>query len=169
MNFLKIGILGKPHGLRGELRAEFYVDDLSDLDAFSAFYILDVKSSGGYRKLAISEVYVQSGRFIVRLEGVVDRTEAEKYRQIELWVDEAELPDLSDDEFYYRDLEQSKVFFDENVFGSVEAVLEIANRYQLLVLREDQKKLLVPIADRYFESFDKEHRQIKVRNIEELL
>jgi len=169
MDFLKIGIIGKPHGLRGDIKATFYVDSLSDLDAFSEFYVRDVKALGGYRRISIENILVRSDYYLVHLSEVDSRDEADKYRQTEIWVDRSELPTPDENEYYYCELEGSDVFWDENPFGKVESILEIAGCHHMVILKEDQKRLVVPIEDRYFDSFDRDNRQVKVLNIEELL
>lgn len=169
MDFLKIGILGRPHGLRGDMKATFDVDGLNDLDAFSEFYVRDVKAVGGYRPISIENVLARSDYYLVHLSEVNNRDEADRYRQTEIWVDKSELPTPGENEYYYCELEGSDVLWDENPFGKVESILEIAGCYHMMILKKDQKRLVVPIKDRYFDAFDRENRQVKVLNIEELL
>ena len=94
-----MGVIGRPHGVRGLVRMTSYADDLT-----------------GYGPLSDEK----GRRFVVRWRGegvaeiaelvdgvevkIADRTVAERLTNVRLYVERARLPEPEDDEFYLADL-----------------------------------------------------------------
>jgi 16S rRNA processing protein RimM len=104
-NLILMGVIGRPHGVRGLVRVTSYADDLTR-----------------YRSLSDEK----NRRFVLRWRGegiaeiaeliegnevkVTDRTAAEKLINVRLYVDRAQLPEPEEDEFYLADLIGLAVF-----------------------------------------------------------
>jgi 16S rRNA processing protein RimM len=95
-----LGRFGAPHGVRGEIRLQSFTADPLAIASYGP--LLD--KSGG-RKFALLDVRPQGKDMLVaRVEGVSDRTGAEKLKGVELFVPRANLPAPEEDEFYLADL-----------------------------------------------------------------
>jgi 16S rRNA processing protein RimM len=99
---IQVGVIGRPHGVRGLLRVTSHTADAADLTAYGPLYdpagrtfALRWKADG------IAEVSVVVDGIAVK---VADRTAAEKLTNTRLFIDRSALPPAEDDEYYLADL-----------------------------------------------------------------
>ena len=94
-----MGVIGRPHGVRGLVRVTSYADDLTGYRPLSddkgRCFVLRWRGEG------IAEIAELVGSDEVK---VADRTAAEKLINVRLYVDRAQLPEPDKDEFYLADL-----------------------------------------------------------------
>ena len=83
------------HGVRGLIKLDCFLEDPKTLESYNPLTSKDGKAFTIRLKNSLK------GQFLAEIEGVSDRTEAEKYRHIELFIDRDKLPDL--DEGHYID------------------------------------------------------------------
>jgi 16S rRNA processing protein RimM len=96
-----MGVIGKPHGVRGLVRVNSFAEEAESLEAYPL-----TDRTGRRFALAwlhdnvaqLSEVTPQGHRRIT------DRTEAETLTNLELFAPRSALPETDDDEFYLSDL-----------------------------------------------------------------
>lgn len=93
-----VGVVGKPHGLRGEVtvRAD---PDLADEFPPGRVYLL----AGGDTSLTVASSRMHGNRWLVRFEGIDDREAAEALRGFALALPRAEIT-LSPDQFWVEEL-----------------------------------------------------------------
>ncbi|MEO1006149.1 MAG: ribosome maturation factor RimM, partial [Cyanobacteria bacterium J06638_38] len=114
INWLEVGTITSPQGLKGELRV------YPDSDFPERF------TQAGKRWLrhpdtaAITEVQLTGGRYIagknlyvIKIEGIEDRGQAEELRNHKLLVDSSDRPKLSKDEYHVSDLVGLEVYHQE--------------------------------------------------------
>ncbi len=96
-----MGVIGKPHGVRGLVRVNAFTDDPDAL----AEYPLTDRAGRGFtlewrhdNVAQLSEITPQGPR------PITDRTQAEKLTNTELFAPRAALPEPDEDEFYLADL-----------------------------------------------------------------
>jgi 16S rRNA processing protein RimM len=96
-----LGRFGAPHGVRGEIRLQSFTRDPS---AIASYGPLTDKS--GAKSFTLVSVRPQGKDMLVaRVEGVDDRTGAERLTGVELYIRRDRLPPPEDeDEFYLADL-----------------------------------------------------------------
>src|SRR4051794_9548142 len=93
---LLVGVVLRPHGLRGELVVDVHTD--SPEQRFAPGAVLD-RSTGG--SLTVESSRPHSGRLLVRFAEAPDREAAEALRGVRLLVDAVSLPATGDpDEFH---------------------------------------------------------------------
>ncbi|MEQ8601772.1 MAG: ribosome maturation factor RimM [Marivibrio sp.] len=96
---LLIGTIGAAHGVRGLVRVKSFTEDPGDLTAYG----LPTDRSGAPVRLQI--VGETKGQMLARIEGVADRTAAEAWRGVDLYIERASLPaPEEEDDFYHADL-----------------------------------------------------------------
>ena len=169
MNAILIGRLLKPFGLKGQIKAVFYVDDFKDLKGYSVFYKADKKSPEGYSEIKFDNIYENLGNINLTVSGCSDRTAAEALRGIDIYVDGNELPALEKDVYYIRDLEDCKVYENDKATGVVKNVFETAAKMYLQISLDRHGEIAVPFTGRYVDKVDIKEKSITLRNIEELL
>ncbi|CAN5238711.1 ribosome maturation factor RimM [soil metagenome] len=133
-----IGRIGRAHGIRGEVSIEIRTDEPEQRFApgSSVFH-----ARGTYR---IVTSRPHSGRMLVTLEGINDRTQAEllKGTLLEAEVDPADLPDDLD-EFYDHQLVGLEVRRGDEVVGTVASVLHMPTQ-DLLAVTVAGREVFVP-------------------------
>jgi 16S rRNA processing protein RimM len=137
-----LGVIGRPHGVRGLVRFTSYADDLTAYGPLSddrgRRFVLRPRGEG------VAEIAEVVGGAEVKL---ADRTAAEKLTNVRLYVDRAQLPEPEDDEFYLADL----IGLDardaaDAVIGRVVAVHDYGAGASLEIARETAPLLLVPFS-----------------------
>jgi 16S rRNA processing protein RimM len=141
-----VGRIVKAHGIRGEVAVEVLSDVPGRLDAG-----VTVSVGGTWMRIVGSRPH--QGRLLLLLEGVTDRTAAERLRGRLL---ESEPVDLSGSETYFaHELVGMAVRTAEGrALGTVSALVELpgAAGYDLLeVRRDDGTTWLLPAVDDYVE------------------
>ncbi|WP_054814298.1 ribosome maturation factor RimM [Nocardia arizonensis] len=149
---LVIGRVAKSHGVRGELVVEVRTDEPEARFAPGATLRgrsarSSAADSSGIRDFTVESVREHSGRLLVVLSGVTDRSAADALRGTLFVVDSADLPPSDDpDEFYDHELEGLSVHLTDGThIGTVEDVLHSAAG-ELLSVRsaEDGREILIP-------------------------
>ncbi|WP_251150652.1 ribosome maturation factor RimM [Cellulosimicrobium sp. Marseille-Q4280] len=137
---LTVARVGKAHGLRGEVALDLRTDDPETRLAVGAALPTEPADVG---PLVVASVRVHQGRWLVRFEGVGDRTAAEALRGTQLVVEVEESDE--EDAWYSHELAGLRAeSTDGTELGRVEG-LEEAPAHDLLVLREpDGTRTLVP-------------------------
>ncbi len=94
-----VAVITTVHGVHGNVKVKSFTRNPEDFAKFGS--LCDSCAKHFFNLRIVGE---NKGVFIVRIEGVTDRTQAEKLRGLELFVDRDKLPETSADEFYYTDL-----------------------------------------------------------------
>ena len=115
-----MGVVGRPHGVRGLLRVHSYTAEPSDLPEYGPF----TDDRGRTWAVAWASDGVARLAEIVgaREVPVADRTAAERLVNTRLYVDRAQLPAAEEDEFYLADLVGLEAVADGVPIGTVGAV-----------------------------------------------
>jgi 16S rRNA processing protein RimM len=142
---LVVGRVVRAHGVTGEVVVEVRTDDPDT--RFAPGKTLRAKPSRGRpeRDYVVDSAREHSGRLLVRLDGVADRTAADSMRGTLFLVDSADLPPIEEpDEFYDHQLEGLQVMTTAGTpVGSVAEVLHTAAG-ELLSVRTEDGEVLVP-------------------------
>lgn len=145
---LVIGRVAKSHGIRGELAVEIRTDNPEERFAVGTVLKGRKPREQKLTNYTVEAAREHSGRLLLRLRGVEDRTASDALRGTLFLVDPADLPASDDpDEFYDHELEGLAVrLTDGTPVGTVLEVLHSAAG-ELLSIRpegQDAGELLVP-------------------------
>lgn len=115
--FILLGKILSPHGVRGQVKLASYAEQPENLTAYGPLF-----DRAGKRQFRITLEGQTSNTLIARIEGVSNRDEAEKLRNIELFVPRSLLPALKEGEYYQSDLLGLPVFTENGErFGTLAA------------------------------------------------
>ena len=115
-----MGVVGAPHGIRGECRIKSFAADPLAFGAYGPLFSGD----GRVFTLASSRP-LKDDLLVVRFHGIADRDAVQALTGTELFIDRALLPDPDDEEFYHADLiGLSVIGLDGALLGRVFAVHE---------------------------------------------
>jgi 16S rRNA processing protein RimM len=159
MEELRIGVLGKPHGVHGALKIRTYSDEV---DHFRDLTKLVLEKGGHRQTVVIREMKVHGRTPVVSLDGVMSPEDAQHYTGWEICVPRERAAALEADEYYLADLVGVSVSSDEGHHGTVVAVVEAPQAPLLEVQLEDAtaKSAFVPFMQVYVRSVDTEAKQI---------
>lgn len=157
------GQIGKPHGLAGEVYVVRISDDPRRFEPGSRL------SHEDGRTLVVETARDHRNRFLVKFEGFDDRGAAEGLRGA-LYVDEGELRDLGEGEFWAHDLAGAEVVHAGTgaVVGTVSYVQD-GPAQDLLVVDTPSGERLVPFVSEIVVGVDMDARRLTVDPPEGLL
>ncbi|MBL1255547.1 ribosome maturation factor RimM [Methylocystis sp. Sn-Cys] len=100
-NLVLLGRFGAPHGVRGEIRLQSHTADPLAIGSYGP-----LTDKSGAKTFKLQSVRPQGKDMLVaRVEGVADRSGAERLTGVELYIAREKLPAPEDeDEFYLADL-----------------------------------------------------------------
>ncbi len=165
-----IGLVGKPHGFRGEVKVRPETDDPDRyVDLERVFVGANPESA---RELALDGVRFQhpKGRTVVLLgfEGVDTQEEVEAMRGDNVYAMQDDLPPLADGEVYVHDLiglTVIEVDADGNDVAEIGTVRDVFEGSQLLyqIRRADGSDVLLPDVDAFVHAIDLDGRRLLIR------
>lgn len=167
--WVPLAVVGRPHGVRGELRAHPFNRD-SDL-------LLDleevlVRFTEGERKGEQHEVSIDSARagndaILIKLHGVDDRDAADDVKGAELCVRRGDFPELEEGEFYACDIIGADAVLEGKVVGRIEAFTSYPS-VDILVVASDRGRYEVPLVDPYVDEVDVTGGRVVLRTLDGL-
>jgi len=137
-----VGRIGRPHGVRGEVTIEVRTDD-PDLRFVTGAVLLTEPASRG--PLTVTGARWHRDILLLTLEGLDSREVAETYRDTELLMPVADLPELEDPESYYDHqlVGLTALLIDGSVLGKISAVRHEGTEL-LVVRRNEGGEVLIP-------------------------
>ncbi|HEY1406496.1 MAG TPA: ribosome maturation factor RimM [Spirochaetota bacterium] len=168
--YIRIGHVSGPHGLKGNLK----IAVITDLESrFSEGNTVLLGHTGNLRAHTVLYCEKHKGRIaIAELSGIEDRTAAENAAGADIFItrDEAEKSksELSDGEFYYYDLVGCAVFRDDKLFGEIAGVIEGGAGHILKITGSDGKEYLLPFVDEMVDTSRILSRRIDITPVEGL-
>ena len=159
-NFIHMGTLSRPHGIRGEICVDWYADSPELLGG--VFYLQGGQESP--RKVEGARVRMHQGRPLLTLPHVPDRTAAETLRGVRILVARESLPPLSEDEAYLHDILGLSVIDQDTgqVLGVVEHVEFTAGHDLWSIRSEDGREILLPAVEEFIADIDLDAGVVRV-------
>jgi 16S rRNA processing protein RimM len=158
--FLEIGVVGKPHGLRGELKVTLHNkcgDTVGVADS------LVVGAAGGGQPREVVSIRPGAKGPIIAVDGIETREDAERLRGARLLAPRAELPALANEEFYVADLAGLEAFEGERLLGSVVSSRDQGG-VEVVDIAGPDEEVQIPLVDEYVVAIDWEGRRLPLRN-----
>jgi 16S rRNA processing protein RimM len=161
-----VGVIGRPHGVRGEVAVELRTDEPER--RFAPGQVL--RDEGGTRPFTVQSIRDHSGRLLVRFAEVVNRETAEAVRgTLLIAAVEPEDRPLEPEEFYDRQLIGLQVRrADGVVVGTVNSVLHLPSQ-EVLEVETANGPRLVPFVTALVPHIDLEACCLTVADVAGLL
>ncbi|WP_019509442.1 ribosome maturation factor RimM [Pleurocapsa sp. PCC 7319] len=159
IEWLEVGKITSPQGLKGELRV------YPDSDFPERFTQAGTRWLQHPHTSAITEVQLLSGRYltgknlyVIKLEGIEDRNQAEELRDYKLLVSKSDRPKLQEDEYHVSDLVGLEVY-DQETGENIGVVIDLYSAgNDLLEIKLHQQPETTTKSDRAAEA--KSHRDL---------
>ena len=155
----KIGLISKPHGLKGEVTILLDSQLTSDFDSLDTVFILQ---AGNLVPYFISSASVKGTKAYVKFEEIDTVEAAGKIAKCELYLPKTTRPKAGRGEFYNDEIIGFTVDDAEaGVLGSVTEVIQ-NNLQRLLCVRHQEKEILIPVEGPFIKSVNKSRKKISV-------
>ena len=147
-------------GIQGWVKVQTFTEYLDSLLDYNTWYVGNEQS---WRPVEVLEANVHGGKgLIAKLQGVVDRTAAEKCKGLLIAVPRDSLPKQKEGEYYWSDLIGLSV---ENLagekFGTVDSLLETGAN-DVLVVKGEGGETLLPFIASVIQQVDLKSKLIRV-------
>ncbi|MBP7654251.1 16S rRNA processing protein RimM [Candidatus Dependentiae bacterium] len=137
-DYIIIGKILKPQGLNGELKIMPLTSFPERFNFLKQVYIQDTE-------FFVENVKHLNNGIILKLTGINNRDEAEKFRDKMIETLKSESKKKSEDEYFYYELEGMKIVSSENKeIGVVSEVLDMPANAVLEVKTRENKEILIP-------------------------
>jgi 16S rRNA processing protein RimM len=138
--YLVVGRVARPHGVRGALVVEPSSKVIESLRPGSIVFLGDSEHA-----FTIENIRPHHKRFLVTLDGIADRDEAEQYRELDVRLSFEDSEPLTEHEYYYWQILGMQVITDEEEqLGEVVDIIETGANDVYLVRDEQGTELLIP-------------------------
>lgn len=155
----QLGIIQKPHGLKGEVTVFLDVDDLSGYTELESVF---VNQDGQLIPFFIEDLNISSSKVILKFEEVDSYEEAAELSGLELYLPLNVLPPLEGNAFYYHEVVGFLLI--DVATGAVGVIREVMSGMQdLLVVDHKDAEILVPLHDELIVKIDRPQQELHMQ------
>ena len=163
--FLLVGILHRPHGVRGEMIMSIMTDFPERLKPGTKLYL-----GVAHEQVTIKSLRHHNRGQLIALEGYESREAVSHLRNYELFVSAADRPPLPDGEFYLHQIIGLQVVSDQGQeLGRVAEWIETGANGVYIVRDQEGNEVLLPDIDEVVLKIDLDNQQMVVHLLDGLL
>jgi 16S rRNA processing protein RimM len=163
--FLLVGIMRRPHGVKGEMQMTVQTDFPERIQPGVKFLLGEE-----HREVQIETVRTMNKGLILKFEEFNNREELSGLQNKRLYVPVDQVPALPDGEYYQHQLLGLEVITDEGEkLGKVVEFIDTGANLVFVVHDEESKEILIPDIDEVIINIDLDNKNITVHIIEGLL
>jgi 16S rRNA processing protein RimM len=163
--YLVVGFLRRPHGVKGEMLMDIYTDFPERLKTGITLYVGDQ-----YRPMVIASRRHHASGMLVRFRGIKTPEEAGLYRNTWVYVPAANRPALPEGEYYHHQLVGLNVIADDGrELGVVADIIETGANDVYVVRDVDGKEVLLPAIPPVILDIELADRQMRVHLLDGLI
>ncbi|MEW5903566.1 MAG: ribosome maturation factor RimM [Pseudomonadota bacterium] len=154
-----MGKIVAAQGIQGWVKVQTFTEYLDSLFDYDTWYIGD---ESAWQPVEVLDAKVHGKVLIAKLQGIADRTAAERLKGKLIAIPRAELPEQDEDEYYWADLIGMSVRnLQGEELGIVDNLMETGAN-DVLMVNGGYGELLIPFIDNVVQQVDREARQIQV-------
>lgn len=168
---LVVAKIGAPYGIKGWVKLHSFLQQPLDLEQYTGL----VAYAGNVSKvIEFAEIKSHGKGLIAQIVGVDNRTQAETFKNLELKLSTATLPDLDDGDYYWHQLQGLAVYSDSEegieptlLLGRIASVMETGAN-DVLVLEpcensvDDKERLIPYLPERVIKKVDLANKRMLV-------
>ncbi|MCG8570840.1 MAG: ribosome maturation factor RimM [Spirochaetes bacterium] len=162
-NYLKIGFIRKPHGLKGEVKILPLTDNPQRFKKLKKIYI---ELNNDLKQVQVKAAKVLANDLILQFEEFTSINEVEQLRNCYLYIDRADGVKLEEWEYYSQDLIGCDVVFKDEIIGKVTDLLNTGANDNLAILTISGKEVVYPFLRHYLVQVDIIKKVIEINQYE---
>lgn len=151
--FILLGKVAKPHGIRGEIKVYPYSGQPENFNAYRKVFMA---SDSGRELLpyAVEQSRVQGKLAVLKLTGCSTREDAQNLVGREIWLLRRDLPPPDDSEYYWLDLENKQVVTEDGQeLGKVAAIFA-TGAHDIISVTGSGREYLIPVHEEFIVRID---------------
>lgn len=139
---MEIGQIVNTYGIKGFVKVQPFTDNIRRFEDLRQIY-LQLKK--GLETFEIEEIKYHKQMVLLKLKGIDDINEAEKYRNCYLKIDRKDAVTLPEDTYFIADLLEMEVTTEEGeILGKITDVYPTGSNDIYVVKNEEGKQILLP-------------------------
>jgi len=153
--FVEIGLFIGPHGIKGEVKVKSFTEIPENLFVYEEFFL-----GNQTKPIKLKLVRKIKQNLICIVEDIKTRNEAEKFKNLILYVRRDNLPLLNDDEFYQRDLLNFQVYnLERHNLGFVTSFNDFGGGL-LVEVEKNKKRFYLPIGKPFLKDINYKDKEV---------
>ena len=153
--FVEVGLFIGPHGIKGEVKVKSFTEIPENLFVYEEFFL-----GNQTKPIKLKLVRKIKQNLICIVEDVKTRNEAEKFKNLILYVRRNNLPSLNDDEFYQRDLLDFQVYnLERHNLGFVTSFNDFGGGL-LVEVEKNKKRFYLPIGKPFLKDINYKDKEV---------
>lgn len=165
--YLEIGQIVNTNGLRGFLKVKPLTDDITRFEDLEKVF---VQKSKELIEFKIQDVKYVKNMVLLKLEGIDDINEAERYKNFYIKINREDAVELEEDSYFIVDIIGSEVYTDKNeLLGKVSDVFPTGSNDVYTVKTLEGKEILIPAIEDVVKDVDIKNKKIIVHLLEGLI
>ena len=167
MKNLEIGQIVNTFGIKGFVKVNPWVDDVTRFDDLKKVYIKIRKEQ---KELEIEDVKYHKNQVLIKFKGIENIEQAQSLRNAYLEIDRKDAIPLEEGQYFIADLLESEVFSDEGeALGVLDDIYNTGSNDIYVVNNELGKSILLPGIPDVIKEIDVENKKIIVHLLEGLI
>lgn len=155
-----MGRIAAAHGIRGWVKIQPYTENLDSLLDYRSWWI--GREGGPWREVEVRQCEAHNKTLAAELPDCPDRNAAEKLKGLLIAIPRSNLPQQSNDEYYWSDLIGLAVVNEAGVqLGTVSNLLDTGAN-QVLIVKGDSGEILIPFVASAIKQVDMKNKTIRV-------
>lgn len=164
--YFEVGQIVNTFGIKGQLKVKPFTDDMERFEELKTVYIC---KKNEMKKVEIEDVKYNKQCVLLKVKGIEDLTEAEKYKGLFLKIDRKDAKKLPKDTYFVADILGLEVYTDEGeLLGKVDDIFPTGANDVYVVKDELGKQILLPSIPEVLKEIDLEKGKVIVHLIEGL-
>jgi len=169
-NKISVGKIVNSHGVKGEVKILPFTN-LRSLIRELDHVILFNPSNKSFFFSKVLKVKDLNRFYVLALQGITNMDEAKKMMGYEIYTDIENLPCLEEDEYYWFEILESKVYYEDGEYiGQVQEIIETGANEVISVVKEEPngetKETLIPMTDYYIVDLKKDEKTIITKKMD---
>lgn len=160
-DFVLIGEIVKPHGIRGEVKVYSYSEQPENFKYYQKI-VLQEPAGSRTETYKVVKSRAQGKLAILQLEGVASREAAEILQGSTLWLKKTDFPQLDSDEFYWHQFIGLQVFTETGrELGAVSSLFS-TKAHDVMVVSGTGHEYLIPLTGGIIRNIDEQAGKILI-------
>src|SRR5699024_4474970 len=169
-SLFNVGKIINTHGLKGEVKV-YRITDFDDrFQIGNTLYVLPPDKKAPI-KVTVKSHHIHKGYDLHTFDEFNNINEIEKYKNMYLAIEEAQLSTLDDEEYYYHEIIGCSVYLttNGNKLGTVKEILSPGANDVWVVDREKEKDVLIPYIKDVVKEVNRSEKTILIEPMDGLL
>jgi len=168
-DYLLLGKVSKPFGLKGEVRVRPYNPQSETFELVNTLYLRSPQ--GELKEYQINRVRRHQDCFLIKFQGVDNRDQAEQLRGCEVLVPKHQLASCQEGEYYWYQLLGLKVKNEAGELLGEVIRIEETNPYldgnDVLIIKSECQEVMIPFVEEVVKEVNLEKGEIIITGLED--